>query len=474
MQRREPELLSLLTPAPWQAAGQSFKRQIGRLPSVDDGFYDVGSEKGTSQNPAHVPLVQAELLGKCSLTGEFPGQYPFVPCPLLNFRLAFLCEGVGMRGESSRSILAMALATAALVATGVGAQSGPTKSGSALKMTDDAFKNIQVLKGIPADQLIPTMQFITASLGVECDFCHVQGAFERDDKKPKQTARKMMQMMFAINKDNFDGHREVTCYSCHRGVPRPIATPIIAEGKPAPMADEVLEESQPNAAALLSADQILDKYLRAVGGAEAIQKISSRVQKGKVNFGERKFPVEVFTQAPDKRTSVMHLPSGDSITAYDGHNGWLAAPGRPVHEMSGADLAAAQLDADLHFPVNVKNMFSNLTVERTEKLGDRQVYVLSALREGQPPVKFYFDEQSGLLLRLLRYAESPLGRNPTQIDYADYRDAAGVKTPYRWTVARPGGRFSIQVEEMQQNVAIDDAKFSRPTAATPDQKPPSH
>lgn len=380
-----------------------------------------------------------------------------------------------MFAGSSRPVFGIGLAAAALVVAAVSAQSGPARPESPpkAKMTDDAFNNIQVLRGIPADQLIPTMQFITASLGVECDFCHVQGAFEKDDKKPKQTARKMMQMMFAINKDNFDGHREVTCYSCHRGAPRPVATPIIRDEDSAPMAAEASEESQPSPASLPSADQILAKYLHAVGGADAIQKISSRVQKGTVNFGEHKFPVEVFTQAPDKRTSVMHLPNGDSITAYDGHNGWMAAPGRPVHEMSAADLAAAQLDADLHFPVNAKNMFSDLSTERTEKMGDRQMYVVSALREGQPPVKLFFDEQSGLLLRLVRYAESPLGRNPTQIDYADYRDSAGVKIPYRWTVARPGGRFSIQVDELQQNVGIDDAKFAKPAGASPDQKPPS-
>ena len=96
------------------------------------------------------------------------------------------------------------------------------------KKAEEQFKNIQTLKGIPADQLIPTMQFITASLGVECDFCHVQGAMEKDDKKPKQTARKMMEMMFAINKDSFEGHREVTCYSCHRGSTDPVSTPLVA------------------------------------------------------------------------------------------------------------------------------------------------------------------------------------------------------------------------------------------------------
>src|SRR5580704_18266489 len=95
------------------------------------------------------------------------------------------------------------------------------------KKAEEQFKNIQVLKGVPADQVIPTMQFMTASLGVECEFCHVQGAFDKDDKKPKQTARKMIEMMFAINADNFDRHREVTCYSCHHGSLEPLATPPV-------------------------------------------------------------------------------------------------------------------------------------------------------------------------------------------------------------------------------------------------------
>src|ERR1700686_1146321 len=109
----------------------------------------------------------------------------------------------------------------------------PSSGTAAPKITEQVYKNIQVLKGVPADQLIPAMQFITASLGVQCDFCHLENAFEKDDKETKQTARKMMRMMFAINKDNFDGHKEVTCYACHRGEHKPVITPLISveEGK---------------------------------------------------------------------------------------------------------------------------------------------------------------------------------------------------------------------------------------------------
>ena len=70
-------------------------------------------------------------------------------------------------------------------------------------------------------------------------------------------------------------------------------------------------------------------------------------------------------------------------------------------------------------------------------------------------MKLYFDEQSGLLVRLVRYAESPLGRAPTQIDYGDYRDVDGVETPFRWTVAQPDGSSTIQLEQVQQNVPIE-------------------
>src|SRR5580693_8072333 len=110
-------------------------------------------------------------------------------------------------------------------------------TGESAKTAEQVYQNIEVLKGVPAGQVIPAMQFITASLGVQCTFCHVEDHFEKDDKKPKQVARDMMQMMFALNKNNFEGHREVTCYSCHRGAPNPLTIPAVgAESQPHPAA----------------------------------------------------------------------------------------------------------------------------------------------------------------------------------------------------------------------------------------------
>ncbi len=329
------------------------------------------------------------------------------------------------------------------------------------KVAEEEFKNIQALKGIPADQVIPSMQFIAASLGVECEFCHVAHANEKDDKKPKVTARKMINMMMAINKDNFEGHREVTCYSCHRGSKDPEATPIITDEEAKPAAEEEKKAGEAKAT-LPSAEQLLDKYLAAIGGADALQKITSRVQKGTITaFGGQHFPVDVYSKAPNKRLSVMHLQGGDSFTGFDGKQGWLSVPGR-VHTMSATENAAARIDADLYFPAHLKTLYEKFRVDIGEKIDGHDTYLVAGRTEGQPPLRLYLDKESGLLLRLVRYAETPLGRNPTQIDYADYRDANGVKAPFRWMLARPGNRFTIQVEQLQQNVAVDDSKFLPP------------
>src|SRR6266700_4913589 len=158
----------------------------------------------------------------------------------------------------------------------------------------EAYQNIQVLKEISADQLIPAMQFITYSLGVECSYCHVEGALEKDDKKPKQTARKMMQMMAAINRDNFDSKQVVTCNSCHRGATHPVAIPVIAEGGPRPAVESALGEGTSTTDAP-PAGKISAKYVEAIGGAAALQRISTRQEKGTINISGRNLPIEILS-----------------------------------------------------------------------------------------------------------------------------------------------------------------------------------
>jgi photosynthetic reaction center cytochrome c subunit len=364
-----------------------------------------------------------------------------------------------MKGKRNLLLaIAAFIAACGIVVGGLKAQSAapgsPAQStaNAGPKLAEEQFKNIKVLKGVPADQVFPAMQFISISLGVECEFCHVQGAggrleFDKDDKKQKQTARKMIEMMFAINKDNFDGHREVTCNSCHRGSPDPVGTPPVMSEEPKTEAKAAPPEAKKEGGdakepAGPPADQLLDKYVQALGGAAAVDRITTRVAKGTIEFGDKAFPIDLYSKDPDKRISFTHMAEGDNVTAFNGQEGWLGTVGRPMRE-------------------------TKLNTRGTEKIGDHDVYEVVGQREDKPPLRLYFDKESGLLVRLVRFGETPLGRLPTQIDYADYRVADGVKVPFRWTLARPNGRFTIQVTELKQNVPVDDAKFAKPPAPPP-------
>ena len=215
-------------------------------------------------------------------------------------------------------------------------------------------------------------------------------------------------------------------------------------------------------AAMPTANQILDKYTQALGGADALHKITTRMEKGNILFGTNKTPVEVFAKAPGKRVTVTHTPNGDSYTAFDGTGGWLQNGTRPATDMSPADSAISKVNADFFLVSDAKQLFRQLRVVRPEKIGDRDMYVIIAANQGQMPVRMYFDQQTGLLARVVQYVDTGLGRNPVEVNYSDYRAADGIKVPFHWQVARPLGHFDIQIDEVHQNVTIDDSKFAKP------------
>jgi hypothetical protein len=285
----------------------------------------------------------------------------------------------------------------------------------------------------------------------------VAGKMEADDKGAKKTAREMMAMQAAINKESFRGQLQVTCFSCHRGSQRPVNTPPVLDSD-AP-ARPALVPLAPPAGPSVTADQIVEKYVAALGGADAIKKVASRVMKGTILVGGSESPIELFTKAPNKRVSISN---GQSFTAFDGTAGWMGNTGRPAREMSATENEAAGLDAEFSLALRLKEIFPQLRRGRPETIGGVECETLTGTRPGRPPVRLYFDRNSGLLLRMVRYADTPVGRNATEIDYADYREMDGVKSPFRWTLSRPNGRFTIQVKEARNNVAIEDAKFTKP------------
>jgi photosynthetic reaction center cytochrome c subunit len=377
-----------------------------------------------------------------------------------------------LRYHAQKPIILAALQIAVTCLLGIMSASGQTKP----PMSEDVFKSIQVLKGIPVDEFMNTMGFFAASLSLNCTSCHgVESAGDvarfADDTPLKQTARKMVLMVKAINQGNFAGMRRVTCYTCHRGGERPEVTPSLAEQYGAPAPDdpdrfEISEETNQR----LSADQVLGKYIQALGGAEQIAKLTSFVGKGTYegyDTDRDKVPVEVFAKAPDQRAMIIHVPSGDKITTYDGREGWIAEPETPVPLMAltGGDLDGARVDAILSLPVRVKQSRSQWRSGATT-IDDRAVEVVEGFSTGQFPLKLYFDKNSGLLVRMVRYADTLVGQVTTQVDYSDYRAIAGVMLPFKWTVTWVDGQSTTQLSEVQPNATIDAAKFAMPAAPT--------
>ena len=352
-------------------------------------------------------------------------------------------------------------------------------------MSEQAFKNVTVLKGIPVDEFMDTMGFISASTNYNCIDCHLEPKVEGDwsvfaEETPrKATARRMILMVEALNKTNFGGARVVTCYTCHRNTQgAPKITPSLADqyGEP-PTADPNEVEIRRQAPGAPSADQIFDKYLQAVGGAQKAATITSIVFKGTYQgYAEPKAPVDIYVKAPNQRAMIVHTDAGDRTTTCDGSNGWMAAPAMdkpfPVITYTGGDLDAVRLDAVLSFPAGIKQAITRPLVG-SSSIDDKDVVVVQGTANGgRSSVKLYFDQQSGLLVRRVSYADTIIGRVPIQVDYSDYRDVAGagVKLPFHIITTWTDGRSDVLLTSAQTNVAIDAAKFNQPPPSVPPKK----
>jgi photosynthetic reaction center cytochrome c subunit len=369
----------------------------------------------------------------------------------------------------SRTIVC-ATATTVVWLVGVALAGGQAAPAQKPLMAEEVFKNVTVLKGIPADEFMGTMSVFSAALGESCESCH-DGAdgwasYALDTVPKKRTARRMVTMMAAINQANFGGRQVVTCFTCHRGANRPRITPSLADvyGEPPPEGPDEAMRPAPGAP---SADQVLDQYVQAIGGASRLASLTSFVAKGTSGgYGPEgdKRPVEIFARAPRQRTMIIRTLDGDSTTAFDGRAGWIAAPHRPVPVLglTGGELDGARLDAELSFPAQIKQAFGGWRAGAETTINDRPVQVLQGTSPGGTLATLYFDRESGLLVRLVRFAPSKVGRLPTQIDYADYRDVAGVKLPFRWTVTWLSGVDTFELTEVRPNVPIDAAKFAKP------------
>lgn len=353
-------------------------------------------------------------------------------------------------------------------------------------LAEDVFKNVQVLKGIPVREFMNTMGFFSAATNLNCIDCHSPQSERLEgyaiDTPRKQTARRMVLMVNQINQSQFGGRKLVTCYTCHRANDRPEAIPSLLDQYSVPEDDpnrvEVVPAGPVQSVKKISAEQILDKYIQAIGGAPQAGRLTSFIARGTYEGYETlsaKVPVEVFANSPNQMAMVVHTQNGDSVTTYDGSSGWIAAADKlmRVLPLDGGDLEGARMDASLSFPARIKQDFQWRTGFPSVSIDDRPVEVIQNAARGATGAKLYFDSESGLLVRQVRFVDTAVGVIPTQVDYSDYREVAGVKVPFRRVITWTDGRSTIELSQVQPNVRVDAARFAKPPAPRPRPAAPS-
>jgi len=379
-----------------------------------------------------------------------------------------------MKFWSSRLTHAVAgITVAAFAMAGQAGAQAPAKP----KTAGEVFKNVttSTLKGITLDEFMGSMGVMAAALGWDCADCHEGAGTDKviweADTPRKVMARKMTEMVNVINKTNFGGVQMVTCWTCHHGRDIP-ATTIALDNLYGPPNDEhddiVPKDPQPQ----VTAEQVIDKYIQAVGGAQKLSGLTSFIttgtQEGYVDVkGGGQF--QIVAKAPDKRTVQVRFKDapdrGDQTRAFDGKVGWVTTPRALLgeYEVTGTELDGLKLDAELAFPGQIKQVLTNLRIGYQDTIDGKAVQVVQGTGPRGLLATLYFDAKTGLLVRMLRYGRSPIGRVPTQTDYSDYRDVNGIKFPFKYKFSWLDGRDNYQITDVKTNVPIDESRFGKPS-----------
>jgi photosynthetic reaction center cytochrome c subunit len=340
------------------------------------------------------------------------------------------------------------------------------------------FKNVtsSTLKGLSPSDFLGAMGVMAAAVGYDCSNCHPgAGTDSMDwvtDSNPKKViARRMVEMVAAINRQNFAGAQMVTCWTCHHGLDLPTTSIALDKLYGEPLDEKrdvvVAAEGEP------PATQILDQYVQAMGGAQKLAGVKSFISTGHSEGysglgGNGAF--QIFAQAPDRRGMWISFPDhpdrGTSAWTYDGKTGWISQPRGYMgeYELTGSDLAGAKLDGILAFPGQIKSAFPNWRTGPEDTLNGRDVYVVQGSVPGPGGMlgTFYFDKQTHLLTRFVRRTPSPVGRITIQQDFDDYRDVNGIKFPFKYSFLWLDGRFTAIISDVKVNATVEAAKFTKP------------
>lgn len=335
-----------------------------------------------------------------------------------------------------------------------------TPAGERQKSAEQVYKNIKILTGLPASDLDGVMSFMSASLGVGCTFCHTN-PWDSDAKPAKLATRRMIRMTTAINQEHFSGNPVVNCYTCHRGQPQTTTAPPpdFAALQPSDSPATTLKPS----ASLPPIDQILDRYTREIGGGAVVDKMRTRVSRGTETTANRmtppmRLPIEIYQTAENKMLVIGKTPGGAVEEGFNGSAGWIKDD-RGQREMPDKRLAEIRREADFYRYLRLRQTYPQMRLLGTEKVGERETYVVGATSREDTREKLYFDTRSGLLVRRYVAFKTAFGTIPDVTDFDDYRNTNGAKLPFTISWSRPPFSSTRKFTEIRLNVIVEDSRF---------------
>jgi len=337
------------------------------------------------------------------------------------------------------------------------------------KTAAEVNKNIQVLKTLPAIELFPVMQFMAASLGVGCEYCHVtdntgRWPMEKDDKPQKLAARRMLAMVQQINQTHFDGQNRINCASCHHGANRPLPYPPIVDASHVDRFTATAQLDAKDKEALPTLRAVVDRFVSAIGGRDANARITSRHWQGSMTpaSGGRTFGFDVIEAAPDKLRVTVTSDQGKTLQGVDGTDAWTVDLQGGIHGETGLEAVRLRRLADFHRNELLDVRDTTFGVVGIQTLDGRRAFVLQGMLPNTQIERLFFDTESGLLVRRLTLSQTPLGLLPEQIDYADYRTVGAVRLPFLIRRSTPSFSNTQKYDEITLDVPVDGAMFRRP------------
>lgn len=340
------------------------------------------------------------------------------------------------------------LTMAAMLLACTGVLKGQTE-----KTGGEVMKNVHALQDVPASEWDDTMAFMANALGVDCRYCHGAGGFEKDDLKPKQTARAMIEMTRELNRRAFAGRSEVTCYTCHQGSAHPTSVPALWNKTPEQVSAARKDAAPVRAAPSQSVEQVYGKYREAVGG-----EFKSVHMKATIHPAVRpQFDIEIEMLQPDRMAIQAAVGGSQFRQIFDGKRGFTVTKDGN-QPMTPAMIGNLKKTVEALTAIKFSVPAAPRKAAGMEEIGGREYTVIES-QSAKMLERLYFDAQSGLLYRRYLETRTPLGTTPNEITYEDYREVNGVKLPYVVTIRAVNERAQYQFSEIQTNIDLAPARF---------------